>query len=487
MLLPAWLLLASPAGALECLTPSFPVPMPGRPDSLSGLFSFDEDDVIEWLDGPEGRVRVHYSVSGTNVTILDDDDANGLPDFAEEVASSTEAVMDAFEAAGFRRPLSEADLGLGALGGSGAFDVYLVDFAGQGDGMFAQDACESEPYRCSGYFVMENDFRGYGYGSLSEAIRVLTSHELFHAVQAAYEAGSPIWYTEGTAVWAERLFDPENEDFLWFADAYLEDTARSLDEPPTGPVPSFAYGTCLWWDFLSTRLGTAAIVTLQESLERSGGEVPDTLVEMERIIEASGATLKEEWHTFATWNLATKGRAGALEGHLYASEIGPVEKTVEGWPISDDNRFYPLAASYYRLDHPGGPLWFANADDATGLVFSLHPVRAGAADGPVEPAVATWDGGLPGRMEVAEDLPAGGWFLVGSHPVNASSSQKVLFCLGDAETVSDCVPPEDTGSPGDTGEDDPGGCACGRASPRAHGWLLGLAALALGTVRRRRG
>jgi len=96
-------------------------------------------------------------------------------------------------------------------------------------------------------------------------------------------------------------------------------------------------------------------VAIQEALAWDGAE-KDTLSEMQAAIVAEGGTLLDSWSTFASWNLATRGRAGTATSYDFATEIGPVELSAEGWPLEDDNRFYPLAASYFRTDHPGGDL-----------------------------------------------------------------------------------------------------------------------------------
>jgi MYXO-CTERM domain-containing protein len=493
MLAPTLLvLLASPAHAVDCLTHQLAQhralfgPLPTRPTE-GGMFSFEDDDVVQTVDSSDGAVRVHYSAEGPSVTILDDDDLDGRPDFPVMVAETTAEVFSSFESIGFRRPLGEEEMGLGELGGSYAFDVYLVDFAGQGDGAFSIDSCDSEPNVCSGFFSMENDFSGYGYSNLEQAVNTLTSHELYHAVQAAYEADSPVWYSEGTATLAEKLFDPESEDFLHLAGYYLDDTERSLDNPPTGPVPTFAYATALWWDFMNIRLGTDAIVALQESLEWDGAD-KDTLSEMEAVIEAHGSDLATEWGTFAQWNLATKFRAGAMESYDYASEIGPIgEIAATGATLEDENRFYPLATSYYQLDHPGGELWFSHDDDATGVIFTLHPVTDGSEAGPVEPALTRWTPTEPAFHQVAEDLDPGIYWLIGTQARIADSSQKFLFCLGEKAHAEICLDlPEDSYDDPDTGDDDiggPCGCAGAPAAPTTVA-LLGLLGLALGRRRR---
>ncbi|MBN2799220.1 MAG: hypothetical protein JXX28_08760 [Deltaproteobacteria bacterium] len=444
-----------------------------------GMFSFDDADVVASWEEPGGVVRVHYSVEGPNVVRAGDADQDGVPDFAQDVAITAAEVIDFYsDTVGLRRPLSEDQVGLSALGGSYAFDFYLVDFAGNADGMFSPDGCADG--HCAGHMVMENDFAGYGYPSISMAIEVLTSHELFHAVQNAYAADQVNWFAEGTAVWGENQWDPGSLDFMWFADSYLESADRSLDKPPTGPVPAFAYGTCLWWDFLTTRHDTELMNELQEATDDSTG---DPLLDMASVIEGRADTLEEAWTTFVSWNLATGDRAGALPGYSYATRLDGIHAEAEGTSIDDDNRFYPLAATYYRLDHQGGPLWFGLEEEAAGLHFALHPVKDGAADGPVEPAAEAWYGEAQGKRALLDgaDLPAGGYWLAVTYPQRADASTKVRLCLGDEAAASACTAgdePEDTGT--DEPEEPGKGCSSTGLTPLAGAW--GLIAL----MRRRR-
>ncbi len=436
--------------------------------TTGGLFQFDPTDVVTSIDSPNGGVRVWYSVEGPNLVKQGDDDGDGVPDFAAEVGLTAEDVLAVYEANGFRAPLPDE-----GRGGNDAMDVYLVDFGGNADGNYSAEACTSAPRQCSGFFVMENDFVGYGYGDLSTAIRVLTSHELFHAVQAAYDADEEVWFSEGTAVWAENLYEAESNDFLSFCDAYLDDPGRSLDEPPTGPVPTFAYATALWWWYLSDRYGDDVIIELLEAAE-SGDDV---LLDMEAIQLARGGSLAEDFHIFASWNLATGRNSGVAESYPFATRIGPPRAEDVGAAIVDDNRYYPLATTYYTLQHTGGEVWFATAADAPELAFTLHGTTA---EGDVTDALAAFPGSATATS--LGELPAGDYWLVGTNPTLAEDSTKVLTCLGSAEDVAACAPVDaDTGEPSDTGEDDPGpGCAC--QSGAAGGdtpmrWALGLVGL----------
>lgn len=427
-----------------------------RPDSGSGLFSFDSSDVLEHVDGPAGTVRVHYSIDGPNVTILDDDDASGYPDFAEEVAATAEDVLTFYADLGFLLPLTESEMGLSELGGSDALDFYLVDFGGGSDGQFSVDACAGSV--CSGYMIIENDFAGYGYSSLSGAIKVLTSHELFHGVQYAYNANQPVWMSEGTAVWAEHQYDDDVYDFYWFCSEYLEDPGRSINSPPAGSVTSFSYGTALFFQFLTELYGEGIGPDLQ--VEMIGRGEDEGVEAIAQTMADYGGSLELDWPVFARWNLATGPRSGSAESYPFAGKLYGIDAEVEDDAIIDDNRFYPLAATYFHLHHPGGELLFATAEDATGLEFSLHPVVDGAEDGPVEDAVASWAPEGPESRSLGE-LPEGGYWLVGTHPLDADQSIKVEFCLGLEDDITTCLPEEAADTGGEPEE--PEGCGCSGA------------------------
>lgn len=450
-----------------------------RPDE-GGLYAFDAEDQLRQLDGPAGLVRVTYSIEGPNVTDLDDDDGSGLPDFPELVAFHAEAVLEMYAELGFRAPISEEEIGE-VLGGSPAFDFYLVDFGGNADGQFSTDGCDGQV--CGGFMVMENDFQGYGYATDEDGIRTLTSHELFHAVQAAYRAGQESWIAEGTATWSEYQYDPGSADFFRLCDALLDDPGRSIDQPPAGPVPAFAYGTALFWQFLTERHGPAVIVALQEAEDAADG-----LEAVDAALASAGTGWEAEWPLFVSWNLGTGGNQGSLESYPFANRLQSVTEEQRGDALSDDNRFYPLAATYYTLDHPGGPLWFATADDPSGLQFSLFP----EVDGGVAPAIRSWAPGAPGALDLGEggEIAAGTYKLMGTYPQRADQSVKIAFCVGDEAAIAPCLPVADSGDSGDSGEgatgggkEEPEGCGCAHPGGAAAG-LIALPMLAL--LRRRR-
>lgn len=474
---------AATGGALLWATAGATPAHAARPDTDGEPWSFAVDDEVVYLDSEGGRVRVHYAAAGPSVTDLTDDDANGRPDLPEAMADVAEDVLDQLDALGFRPPVSEAELGIDDLGGSGAIDLYMVDFGGTGDGRFAVDACAGGV--CAGHLLTDNDFAESYYDDAQEAARVLTSHELFHAVQAAYAAELPVWLSEGTATWAEHLHDPETDDYLGFCGAYLMEPTRALDQPPAGTVTAWSYGTALFFGFLQERHGADIGPDLLEALESVPAE--EATLAIQSVLEDRGDSWADAWPTFAAWNLATGRYAGRAPSYPYAQFIRnpPFEVETDGGVLQDDNRFYPLATTYFRYVHGGGPLALAFADDPTGLHLGLHPMVDGQDNGRVLPAVVEQTPTEAGVLDLGS-FDAGGYVLVGSYPAVAPESIKVAFCLGPPDALADCVPPADAGD-GDSGAADGGadsglgsssGDGCGCAGTQGTGGVGALLALA---------
>lgn len=460
--------------------------LPGRAraerPTEGGLWPYDPKDILATHDHPGGGLRVHYSVDGPSVVPLADLDGDGVPDYVTRVAATAADVLalhrDVFA---LRAPRTEAEHDLGPLGGSDALDIYLVDFAGAADGHFGHDACD--PHACAGHLLLENDFAGYAYADLAGAVDTVVSHELFHAVQAAYAVDLPVWFAEGTAAWAQRAYRPDSRDFLRLCDAYLADTGRSLFKPPAGPVPAFAYGTALWWDFLIERHGPGFV----DALLQLGG-APDLPAALAELLLDRDDDLRPAWLEFSAWNLATGPRAGARDSYPYAEQLTGITAEQDASPLADDDRFFSLTARHYRLDHPGGPLWFGLEAPAPGLEFAVQAVAGGAADGPVEPPQLAWDGADP-EPRILADLAPGGYWLAVVNPVLSDMSIQAHLCAAATRDALACVDPPPapatTGDAdsreadtGDTTTDDPGpldgdGCGgCRTGSPGLAGWVL---------------
>lgn len=324
-----------------------------RPDSPGATElppRFGETDVVESMLSPGGDFRVHFTRSGMHAVPSDDGDASGIPDYVEYVARTYDEVFAFYAAEDFRMPMSDEDVA-SDNGGDAAFDVYLLDFGGSADGAYRRELCD--PVNgCTGYMLQENDFAGYAYPSREYGARLLASHEYFHAVQAAYEGASGSQgavLAEGTAVWASEEFDGNQHDLEAFADAYLSRTDRPLGVDPVGPVQSFAYGSSVFFAFLSQRFDSEVIRRVWEGVRTS----PTTawLEHVSADLDARhSTTFADAFTEFAEWNWYTGARAMPGQGYAQAAAFPVVAEVVDSLPFEDSSvRMQPASIRYFRL------------------------------------------------------------------------------------------------------------------------------------------
>jgi MYXO-CTERM domain-containing protein len=483
-----------------------------RPDTPGNnlQFNFERSDLVEAFTSPGGRFVIHYTRMGPNAVPAADDDVSGVPDFVEEVAGVYDEVIDFYESdLGFRSPLGDG--AISDNGGSGLFDVYLVDFAGVGDGAFQQDGCTTtNPDQCIGYMVQENDYVGYGYPSTLVANRILGSHELFHAIQAAYDVGQGTVLSEGTAVWATERFDPSLGDFEAFIDGYLDNTDRPIDEPFGGPVDPFSYGSAIVFQFFEEAYGPGVIRALWEATENGAGGVADPawVDALDPVLQSvAGLTFADAFTEMAKWNLYTDDFADPAVA--YDAGAGYVRVRIDdvAFPLQEDELRVYRASAQYRGGAPGG---------RGAMTAALVPTEAApdaAADLRVLVAVESGDSVTVTRLDDAtagtQTVPtasADRFVVVVVNTLVAGDSKKPGLCVGTAEEVDACKQSLTSGGEGGAGgagaggggdpdgdaEDDGEGCTCSVTLSDTPGsnalgavLLLGLAAQRLARRRRR--
>jgi len=481
------------AAALVVALLALPGHARARPDTpgTTELFRFDPGDVVESHPSPGGSFRVHYTQSGDNaVPALDEAGEIGVPDHVEQVAAIYDEVLDAYVGRlAFRAPLSDGSLA--DNGGDARFDVYLLDFGGSADGSFRAEECGRDgarPAQCIGFMVQENDFAGYGYPSVTYANRLLASHELFHAVQAAYDTSEGSVIGEGTAVWASAAFDPSLRDLVVFARGYLDNPGRPLDRPLPGPIDPFSYGSGIVFRFLEERHGAAVINALWEECVKG-----EFLAALDTVLARDhGSSLAAELEELAIWNLYTADRADPARAYADGAQYSRVAIEPVTLPYASDpplRLFY--ASTQYLGAPPGGrsTVIGALAGEVPESVSLRLAVRRGT--------IVTLAAGLEADASGADEVIA-----IVTNAASSGESARPIVCLGDADEVEACLAPAmpDAGTSADAGADasalDPdagpstpagGDCGCSAAGAPAGRGELGLFALAaLVALRRRR-
>ncbi len=404
-----------------------------------------------------GNILVHYATSGADAAAPADTDSDGVPDFVAEVAQTAEGALTRFLAMGFRRPLSD-----GAEGGDARIDIYLRNLVNS-DGSAGTDSCIG--LACVGYAISENDFVGYSYVTVTEGIRSVVPHELFHLVQMAYAAGQTASWSEGSAVWAvEELYGNGNSDFERFLASFLTKSFRPFDRAAVGFGDGYPYGAALWAYFLSRRYDPKLIAD-----SWTASATLPFLDAIGSVLTARGSTVEAAYAEMTRWNWFTGGRAS---GGRYADASTWPQVSVEpafSGVVGATGKIYieGLSARYVPVSIAGAAQHLVVAP-TEGIKVGAWVVAEGATYAQGVELVAK-------GQELGTTLQPGAYTLVVTGLTRNTIATAVNLALREPPP-----PPED---PEEPDEDGGGGC---QATSSATGSLpLGFL-LALGVWRRRR-
>lgn len=327
------------------------------------------------------NVRVHYATSGPHQARLQSTRGDNVPDDVVHAAEVTEDSLGRYQAMGFRAPKGDGDYAAcSSNGGDARLDVYLVAFKGS-DGMTVSEACSTsgKARRCSSYIMAEATFAGRGYKSYDDAVRTVLPHELFHAIQNAYDSDLDGFWGEGSAQWAADHLQPSLEDMERQMPAFFAETSRSLDTPPGGATAGFLYGSAVWPVYLTTRHGVDVVrAILDEEGKGQGG----TLASTDVVLKGHGDSLAEAFPLFAVWNGATGSRAGdpSLGGYPDGARYPTAKVTDVDGAVGVEVKGITsgLSAYYYRVavDEPRRVVLDTDGERNAGYLLPLEDGKA---------------------------------------------------------------------------------------------------------------
>lgn len=443
-----------------------------------------------------GHFRVWYAQKGDQAPDLTDKDGDMVPDFVAAVAAAADRTYKStIEERGFRPPLSDEKYNDGrGFGGDDRFDIYLRWAVKGSDGYRViekcTDATDPPAGRCAGYFVMNPAYKDGHYPTEQDGIEVLTSHELFHAVQDAYGTDTLRTFAEGTAVWNELQVFPRDKtsgrrgawgDYLGFLPAFFKEPERPFDKSlGTGPGTSYAYATAAWFQFLTERYGPRLIREIWEGSTASpAGDTTHFLEITETILrDRYRVDLRDEWAEFTRWNLLTGPRAptDGLRGYKDAAEYPQVRMepvvTQLGAPVSVE--LDGLSARYlsFKPALTGTTRLRLRVSD-TGLVPAVVSFYSKSGGGPLGPAKLVQAGVLDQTGQPGDEF-----FAVVSGVQRGARAFQVTLTLdvlaSEPMAMMPEPPPEESG------------CAFAARSPAPGTWPIVALAVALITLRRTR-
>ncbi len=280
--------------------------MLARPSSGAG-----DSELHGWPTGAAmeslcAELCLHWIETGGAAPPPEDENADGVPDWAERSLAAVGTALARFDSLGYRRPRS--DLASAEPELDGRLDVYLGDLGRFGYFGYCTTDDDAAWYarRVSAYCVLDNDFLDpeLRLGSPLTGLRATAAHELFHAAQFNYDWLEDLWFMEGTATWMEDVAFPGVHDSL----RYLQ---RSPIGRPHVPLDGYLYGTWIFWRFAAERLGPRVV---RDTWERAGRETY-SLAAARRAVEARDVSFPRLFSGFAAANRVP--RTAYEEGHLY--------------------------------------------------------------------------------------------------------------------------------------------------------------------------
>jgi hypothetical protein len=298
---------------------------------------------------------VHYVGSTDDAPPPDDMTGGPEPDYVAAVSAVVEEVWTAeVGTLGYRAPKSDATSD--EDGGSGLLDVYLVDVGA--DGLFGYCASDdpnldpSYPYwDMSGYCVLDNDYEitQFGYPDPTLPLKVTAAHELFHAVQFAYDFGEDGWLMEGTATWMEeRVYDAINDNRRYLVSSPLTHPLVPLDRSTGFGV----YGTWIFWQFLTEYLGGAvpdATIVRAVWKRADGSPVGQDMYSTQALASAVGARTVGGTRWRFRWAFADFAVWNARPGKYY--DEGAAYPTAAVARTTTLTRAAPVRTATAKLDH----------------------------------------------------------------------------------------------------------------------------------------
>lgn len=276
-------------------------PRPSDPGGAGG-WSYGADPVTSF-DGQ--RVRVWYATSGANAPDLATTRMDMVPDNVARTAAVADDALAKYLGWGFTLPPSDNG-SAGCSGGDGRLDIYLLAF-NAADGQTATESCTgTAAKKCASYVLVERKLEAI-YGAFDLGARTVVPHELFHAVQNAYDSGVDRYWAEGTAQWAAKRVDPTLTDLESMLPGFFMDPGRSIDMTGGGVTSQFLYGSAIWPVYLTTRFGPDFVRSALEQQAKTG---PTSMNAIATALQAQNTTLADEYPTFAAWNAGCGKRAG---------------------------------------------------------------------------------------------------------------------------------------------------------------------------------
>jgi hypothetical protein len=206
---------------------------------------------------------LHYEISGSDAVDTEDLDADGIPDYVNQVADVFTFVRTSLvDSMTYDPPPTD-----GMEGGSDKYDIYISNLPSQYYGLAYTTSGATDDNACASYIEIRNNYDASWFQDNTELdnIKVTAAHEFYHAIQFGYDCSEEIWLMESTAVWAEDQIYDEINDCYRYMNSWFNSPHKSLNDA------SNWYGSFIFFQYISEHLGGAETIHEMWNLAKSYG------------------------------------------------------------------------------------------------------------------------------------------------------------------------------------------------------------------------
>ena len=236
---------------------------------------------------PSGHFRIYYKTSGIHAPDLADENANGIPDYIEEVGIAADSVRTVLLFMGYDpAPAPTYD------GNDGYYGIFISNRGSYNYGINYPD----------GHVEIDDDY-SYGYYTTGLlAMRLTVAHEYFHAVQRGYkQPNGDIYFFEMSSTWIEDVIVPNGNDYINWTDDFFNNPEQRINETDGYSIALFGHYLSTQYDIVDVETKSVIIRKMWEDYANGGS----AYYAMDDVLSDAGSyssSFIEAWSDFIAHN-----------------------------------------------------------------------------------------------------------------------------------------------------------------------------------------
>ncbi len=213
---------------------------------LDEFGSSQREEILAMLTRPTlssfedtAHFRVHFSTSGSNICYQWPNRA-----YLDATKLSAETSWTFYHTTkGWQVPPSDGTSG----GGNNLIDLYIDDLGTSAYGVtYAETPVPGGfPNDYTAYFVIDNDYTGFGYSDRTLPMQVTVAHEYHHVVQMGYVINLSWWMENMSTFMEDEVYDSIDDNY-----GYLSFHTSSIFNKMSTANGAYEYGSFIWPTFL---------------------------------------------------------------------------------------------------------------------------------------------------------------------------------------------------------------------------------------------